>query len=140
VKVLTIGDNTLHLLNQAVRLLNKRTNETLQEFGLFHSQWSILYCLVNRGELSQTEISRYLHVERPTVTRTIRKLEENGWIERSKGIDKRENLIRLSETAEEKMPSIREKIQSFEIEQLDGIKGEELATVNKTLKKIMKEV
>ena len=137
---MTIGDNTLHLLNQAVRLLNKRTNETLQEFGLFHSQWSILYCLVNRGELSQTEISRYLHVERPTVTRTIRKLEENGWIERSKGIDKRENLIRLSETAEEKMPSIREKIQSFEIEQLDGIKGEELATVNKTLKKIMKEV
>lgn len=134
------GDNTLHLLNQAVRLLNKRTNETLQEFGLFHSQWSILYCLDNRGELTQTEISRYLNVERPTVTRTIRKLEENGWIERSKGADKRENLISLSETAEAKMPSIRDKIQSFEVEQLDGIKGEELATVHKILKKIMKEV
>jgi len=136
---LNYEDNALHLLNQTVRILNKRTNETLQEFGLFHSQWSILYCLDKRGKLTQTEISRYLNVERPTVTRTIRKLEENGWVERSKGTDKRENLIELSEIAEFKMPAIRQKIKLFEAEQLYGLTAEDIEELNKTLKMIMKE-
>ncbi|WP_431189496.1 MarR family winged helix-turn-helix transcriptional regulator [Aciduricibacillus chroicocephali] len=133
-------DNSIHLLNQTVRLLNKKTNETLMEFGLFSSQWTILYCLDKKGQLSQTEISHYLNVERPTVTRTIRKLEENGWIIRTKGEDKRENLISLSEEALEKMPSIQNKIRTFENEQLGNLTDNEIDTLNALMKKIMKEV
>jgi len=131
--------NLIHLLNQTVRLLNKRTNETLQEFGLFHSQWTILYCLQKKGSMTQTEICKYLNVEPPTVTRTIRKLEENGWVFRTKGQDKRENMIGLSGYAQHNMEAIREKIHAFETLQLQSVDDSEAAVLEIILKKIMKE-
>ncbi len=34
--------------------------------------------------MTQKEIWSYLNVEAPTVTRTIKRLEENGWIQRNR--------------------------------------------------------
>lgn len=133
-------EDAIHRLNQTVRLLNKKSNEALHEFGLYSSQWAVLYCLDRKGRLSQTEICRYLNVERPTITRTIRKLEENGWVEREKGKDRRENLISLSEEAEKKLPAVNSRIRTFEEEQLGDLTAEEVLSLNRILKKIMKEV
>lgn len=43
------------------------------------------------------EISSYLGVEAPTMTRTLARLEKSGWITRTAGKDKREKLISLTD-------------------------------------------
>ena len=45
--------------------------------------------------MTQKEIWQYLNVEAPTVTRTIVRLEESGWINRREGTDTSKNSPRL---------------------------------------------
>ncbi len=64
------------------------------------------------------EIWSYLNVEAPTVTRTIKRLEENGWIQREQGEDKREKLVVLTKEAELKYNSINQEMLKFEEDML----------------------
>lgn len=68
--------------------------------------------------MTQKEIWSYLNVEAPTVTRTIKRLEENGWIQREQGEDKREKLVVLTKEAELKYDSINQEMLKFEEDML----------------------
>lgn len=103
-----------HELHQKSRLSIKEVNEALKGFGLYSSQWSILFCLKQLGAMTQKEIWQYLNVEAPTVTRTIVRLEESGWVFRQEGQDKRERIVYLTPCAEKRMPEIERTIQQVE--------------------------
>ncbi|WNV79394.1 MarR family transcriptional regulator [Bacillus atrophaeus] len=109
-----VNRHLIHQINQSARLITKKANEQLEPFGLFSSQWTILYCLRTIGPMTQKEIWSYLNVEAPTVTRTIKRLEENGWIQREQGEDKREKLVVLTHEAEKKYDEINIKMLEFE--------------------------
>ncbi|MGG3640477.1 MarR family winged helix-turn-helix transcriptional regulator [Bacillus gobiensis] len=110
----SINRKLFHMFNQAARSISKKTNEQLEEYGLYGSQWTILYCLHKFGPMTQKEIWTYLHVEAPTVTRTIKRLEEKGWIYRTLGNDKREKVVALTEEAVNKYHDIQLKLKEFE--------------------------
>lgn len=103
-----------HLLNQRKRLLNKKMNDSLKPFGLYASQWSILFCVNQFGRMSQTDIWKYLNVEAPTMTRTLVRMEKSGWIVRKPGKDKRERMIELTEKAKQKLPAIQQEVSKLE--------------------------
>ncbi|MBT0955314.1 MarR family transcriptional regulator [Bacillus velezensis] len=113
-----VNRRLIHQINQCARLITKKANERLEPFGLYSSQWSILYCLKTFGPMTQKEIWSYLNVEAPTVTRTIKRLEENGWIQREQGEDKREKLVVLTKEAELKYNSINQEMLKFEEDML----------------------
>ncbi|ASB54951.1 MarR family winged helix-turn-helix transcriptional regulator [Bacillus velezensis] len=113
-----VNRRLIHQINQSARLITKKANERLEPFGLYSSQWSILYCLKTIGPMTQKEIWSYLNVEAPTVTRTIKRLEENGWIQREQGEDKREKLVVLTKEAELKYDSINQEMLKFEEDML----------------------
>ncbi|AGF25949.1 MarR family transcriptional regulator [Bacillus velezensis] len=113
-----VNRRLIHQINQCARLITKKANERLEPFGLYSSQWSILYCLKTIGPMTQKEIWSYLNVEAPTVTRTIKRLEENGWIQREQGEDKREKLVVLTKEAELKYNSINQEMLKFEEDML----------------------
>ncbi|QWQ28009.1 MarR family transcriptional regulator [Bacillus velezensis] len=113
-----VNRRLIHQINQCARLITKKANERLEPFGLYSSQWSILYCLKTIGPMTQKEIWSYLNVEAPTVTRTIKRLEENGWIQREQGEDKREKLVVLTKEAELKYDSINQEMLKFEEDML----------------------
>ncbi|SDM90927.1 MarR family winged helix-turn-helix transcriptional regulator [Sediminibacillus halophilus] len=115
----------IHLLKQKVRYLNKQMDERLREYGLFHSQWSILFCLYHNGPMTLTAIWQYLHVEAPTVTRTIKRLESKGWVYRRQGQDKREKIIGIAEDAFDMVVEVAEMIEAFEDEMLNGLSKEQ---------------
>ncbi|AZB41630.1 MarR family transcriptional regulator [Bacillus sp. FJAT-42376] len=128
--------NIIHNLHQAVRYLTKESNSRLQEHGIYSSQWSVLYCLDRFGPMSQTEIWRYLNVEAPTVTRTIARLEESGWINREPGADKREKIVSLTPLADEKLEQIKQSIKAFEEEMLRDLNENDRRTLTSLLGKI----
>ncbi|MBT2570636.1 MarR family transcriptional regulator [Planococcus sp. ISL-110] len=125
-----------HEIHQKSRLSISEVNETLKEFDLYSSQWSILFCLKQFGSMTQKEIWQYLNVEAPTVTRTIVRLEKSGWILRREGKDKRERIVQLSLFAEQKMPAIENRIRQTEKRLVSGLSDEEQEQLLALLKKI----
>lgn len=125
-----------HELHQKSRLSIKEVNEALKKFELYSSQWSILFCLKQFGAMTQKEIWRYLNVEAPTVTRTISRLEESGWIVRKEGADKRERIVELSPFAVQQVPEIEKRIRNVEEDLVSGLTDEEQHQLLVLLKKI----
>lgn len=125
-----------HEIHQKSRLSIKEVNEALREFDLYSSQWSILFCLKQFGSMTQKEIWQYLNVEAPTVTRTIVRLEESGWVVRREGKDKRERIVQLSSFAEQKVPEIENRIRQTEERLVSDLSDEEQEQLIVLLKKI----
>lgn len=93
-----------HTLHQLSRQLTNRLNDALKPFGLYSAQWSVLFVLHTKGSLTQKELSEYLFVEAPPMTRTIQRLVKQGYVKQIPGKDKREKYIQLTEEAVREFP------------------------------------
>jgi DNA-binding MarR family transcriptional regulator len=129
-----------HRINQLGRLLTKRLNEKLAPSGLHSSQWSIIWLLHDKKEYTQVEMSHYLNVEAPTITRTLARLEEMGWITRQEGKDKREKRIRLTEKAEDQFQTWFKAAVRIEKDVLQQIDEQDLEVFHRVLEKMMKNL
>ncbi|MDR4887260.1 MarR family winged helix-turn-helix transcriptional regulator [Fredinandcohnia sp. QZ13] len=98
------GHELFHAVHQLSRQLTKHVNETLEPFGLFSAQWSVLFVLKTKGTSTQSELCDYLTVEAPPMTRNIQKLVKLGYVRQIQGIDKRTKQIELTEKALTEFP------------------------------------
>ncbi|MYL59330.1 MarR family transcriptional regulator [Virgibacillus halodenitrificans] len=126
----------IHLFNQRYRHLNKEMNYRLQEHNLYSSQWSVIFCLNRFGPMSQTEIWKYLHTEAPTITRTVSRMEKNGWLIRKPGKDKRERVIELTEKATNEYAALRQTMDQFDHDMLASLSEQEKKQLYLLLKKM----
>jgi MarR family transcriptional regulator, transcriptional regulator for hemolysin len=93
-----------HGIHQLSRELSKELNEALEPYGLYSSQWAVLYVLKEKGTLTQKELCQYLAVEAPPMTRTIQRLLKQEYIEQHSGQDRRKKHIQLSTKALKEFP------------------------------------
>jgi MarR family transcriptional regulator for hemolysin len=96
------------------RPLISKLNEVLSDFDLSYSLWQIIFFVKNNETCSLVEISNHFNVEKPTVTRTVRRLEEKRIVEVVPSNDKREKIIKLTDTGKELYRECREKITDLE--------------------------
>ncbi|HEX6593361.1 MAG TPA: MarR family transcriptional regulator [Bacillota bacterium] len=129
-----------HQFFQVNRQFSKLINEKLAPLGLYRSQWTVVYFLKHHGPSTQKEICKYLNVEAPTITRTVKRLEKSGWIERTIGKDKREKRIQLTEEANGQFKQWQQTIHTFELRVLDGVPGQAQEEFVNTLKKMNKNM
>lgn len=87
--------------------------------------------------MTQKDIWTYLHVEAPTVTRTVSRLEKNGWVERIQGDDKREKVVKMTEEAKIKYDDIQLKMQEFEEEILSVFEERDKKTFQRLLNQLL---
>lgn len=125
-----------HSINQFTRHFSKVLNESLVPLGLYAAQWTIIYRLKTGGPSTQKEISSYLGVEAPTMTRTLARLEKSGWITRTAGKDKREKLISLTDTAILEYDNWLAAVRSSESNVLQNITEEEISTMIRLMEKM----
>lgn len=125
-----------HELFQKTRFLTNEINVTLKKHNLYASQWTVLYTIQKHGEMSLTQIWKYLNVEAPTITRTVYRLVELGWIDIRPGKDRREKIVRLSEKASLDFSAIKESILEFEDRMVEGLTKEEETILIELLRKI----
>lgn len=126
----------IHELFQKTRFLSQEVNNTLKKYNLFASQWSVLYCIQRHKEMTLTQIWKYLNVEAPTITRTVNRLAELGWIDICSGTDKREKIVKLSEQALQQFPAIKAAMMEFEDRMVNSLSDEEEAQMLELLQKI----
>ncbi|MBG9543814.1 MarR family winged helix-turn-helix transcriptional regulator [Cytobacillus firmus] len=125
-----------HSINQFTRHFSKVLNESLVPLGLYAAQWTIIYRLKTGGPSTQKEISTYLGVEAPTMTRTLARLEKSGWIARTAGKDKREKLISLTDAAILEYHNWLAAVRSSESNVLQNITEEEISTMIRLMAKM----
>ncbi|MGE7765421.1 MarR family winged helix-turn-helix transcriptional regulator [Peribacillus sp. NPDC096540] len=118
---------------QFSRSFTKKLNEQLAKVDLFHSQWLIVYYLNQYGRSTLVEISNYLDVEKPTVTRTVNRLEERKLIEQIPGKDKRERRIQLTELGERTYQEAKKVVDEFELQLMSGLAEEDREVTLRTL-------
>jgi MarR family transcriptional regulator, transcriptional regulator for hemolysin len=125
-----------HSINQFTRHFSKVLNESLVPLGLYAAQWTIIYRLKTGGPSTQKEISSYLGVEAPTMTRTLARLEKSGWITRTAGKDKREKMISLTDAAILEYDNWLAAVRSSESNVLQNITEEEISTMIRLMAKM----
>lgn len=122
------------------RPFENRLNLELSKHDLYRAQWSILYYLSNFGSATLVELSNYLSVEKPTVTRTIARLEELGYVEHVPGKDRREKRMQLTELGRKIYKDVRVTIDQFEQDILKGISEEEQLEAIRIMEEIRKNI
>ena len=129
-----------HQYLQTARLFTKQLNDQLAQHDLFHSQWAIIYYLKHHGPSTLVDISNYLNVEKPTITRTVTRLEERKFIEQIPSVNKREKRIRLSVAGEEIYTSCIHTVSHFEKSVLSGISEDEMQLTMQVLNKMQMQL
>ncbi|WP_410489333.1 MarR family winged helix-turn-helix transcriptional regulator [Bacillus sp. DTU_2020_1000418_1_SI_GHA_SEK_038] len=131
-----IQNNLFHSINQFSRHFSKVLNEALTPLGLYTAQWTIIYLLKTNGPATQKELSHYLGVEAPTMTRSLARMEKSGWITKKTGIDKREKQIILTEAANDMYDTWLQTVRSCEEQVLKNISDQETTEMLSILKKM----
>jgi DNA-binding MarR family transcriptional regulator len=83
-------------LRRAARALTQTYDEALRPLGLRVTQFTILQALSLTGEVSQGELGQLLAMDSTSLTRSLRLLEQQGWIQDRPGKDRRERRLSVS--------------------------------------------
>lgn len=110
-----------HQLIHLYRPFENHLNIQLAKHDLYRAQWTILFYLSNNGSTSLVELSNYQGVEKPTITRTINRLEELGYVEQLPSHDKREKRMQLTLLGKNVYEDVRVTIDAYEQNILKGI-------------------
>lgn len=129
-----------HQLLMLYRPFENRLNVHLAEHQLYRAQWTILYYLAHNGSVTLVELSHYMGVEKPTVTRTMSRLEELGYVEHVPGKDKREKRMQLSEAGKQVYKDVRVTIDDYEQAILEGITEQEQMETIRIMEEIRKNI
>lgn len=115
-------------------------NALLSPFELSYSLWQVVYYLKKNGASTLVDISTYFDVEKPSITRRVRRLEELQMVEQIPGADRREKIIQLTKTGEAVYRECRNKITALENSLMEGISGEEQSVIFQSLPKVRETI
>ena len=65
------------------RIVSRIYDDALRPYGIRFSQMNILTVLVLKGPIQPTAVGNLLSLEKSTLSRNVRLMEENGWIKTS---------------------------------------------------------
>ena len=85
-------------LRRAARAVTQLYDDEMRASGLKATQFTILQVLGTRGESRQSAIGEVLALDATTLTRTMKLLSREGWVESRPGEDRRERYWRLTES------------------------------------------
>ena len=83
-------------LRKAARAVTRVYDEALKPSGLRATQFSLLGVVSNRGPVGMTELARALVMERTTLTRNLKPLMDQGFLQVVDGADRRQRPIAVT--------------------------------------------
>ncbi len=83
-------------LRKATRAVTQYYDRMIKPSGLRGTQFTLLAALSEMKAITITHLADFLMMDRTTLTRNLRPLQKQGYIERSMGDDQRRREIRLT--------------------------------------------
>lgn len=98
-------------LGAAISIINRAhliiLNERLEVFGLSAGQFPVLMCLIRKQNVMQDTLARHFHIDKGSIARSVKKLEDAGFIRRIIDPDNRRAVrLFLTEKGEQVAPEI----------------------------------
>ena len=70
-------------LTQVMGARDRRLNAELKAFGLRVPEWRALAAIYSRKSCMMSELAELASIDRTTLTRTVDRMQESGWLARS---------------------------------------------------------
>ena len=87
-------------LRRAARVVTQFYDQALRAAGMRVTQFTLLQVLARAGAISQGELGELLGIDSTTLTRTLRLLRKQGWIEAQRGQDRRQLRLKLTDAGQ----------------------------------------
>src|SRR5258708_23567567 len=94
-------------LRQAARAVTQLYDRCLRARGTEAPQFALLAMLDRQGRCNQAAMGRRLDLDKTTLSRNLKLLEQKRWIEFSPGSDARERMVALSPAGRRQLAAAR---------------------------------
>lgn len=113
----------------------------VKEIGIHRTQHRILMHLARDGMLpSQKELAARLDITPAAVTGALKKIEQDGYVERTLGQDTRYNELKITKKGIDMVNRTREIFSAADTAMFDGFTDEELDTYISCLEKLQANI
>lgn len=113
----------------------------ISRLGIHRTQFIILMHLAKQEKLpSQKELARRLDITPAAVTGALKKIENDGYVERTLGRDNRYNELRITEKGRELVNNAHKIFCQVDRSMFEGFSGEELETYISCLNKLQANI
>lgn len=92
------------------RLFNKFYQEALAPYKLTYSQYLLLTALWENDHQELRDLGQTLHLQSNTLTPLVKRMEQRGWVKRTRPDDKRRLIVNLTEKAKTSEAPIHEEL------------------------------
>lgn len=128
-------------INELGRDIRKIFNYHLDGYSLGDGQFKILYEVFNNPGISQDRLSKKRNVDKTTIAKAIKKLINDGYIQKKKDIkDKRIYCLLCTEKAIQLIPEIKRVIKLENEIVTKGFSQEELNIFREMIKKMSQNI
>lgn len=128
------------LLLRCARLMSDEINTILLSSQLNYSLWQVLYVIQSQQQATLADISSYLNVSRPSITKRIQHLVELDLISQIETADKRQKLFTLSQKGLETFVYCSQQIDHFEDQLLAPISAQEISSSQQVLAAVLQRL
>ena len=136
-KVLTSLDALTFRFEDVPRLLRRTIDSALDGYGLSRTQWRLLAYVLRDEGMTQTELARFLELERASVGQAIDTLEKKDLLKRKKAKgDRRVWRIFPTDKARQLLPELRDTIDEIYDQMFDGFSDDEIKKLHNFLDRI----
>ena len=109
--------------------------------GIHRTQHRILMHLARNDKLpSQKELAEHLDITPAAVTGALKKIEKDGYVERTLGHDNRFNELRITDKGRELVNLTREIFSEVDTSMFEGFSDEELDSYISSLEKLQANI
>jgi MarR family transcriptional regulator for hemolysin len=131
-----VGAEFAVALGRVSRRWRVRLDERFRHTGLTQARWIVLLQLSQAGAMSQRELAERIGVEGPTLVRALDKLEDQGFVARRAGDDRRVKEIHLTDAAGPVLAEITRISTELRRVLLADVPARDLATAWRVLKAV----
>lgn len=130
-----------YALTQTTRAYQQALNAELAPYGVTIRQSQVLGWLRKNGNLTQCQLARLLGIEPATLAGVLERMERDGLILRiADRSDRRRNLIRLNQCAEELGDAVVECSARVCARAVQGLSPQEIDALRRLLKRILQNL
>jgi DNA-binding MarR family transcriptional regulator len=124
-------------ITQAARSMRTALSRSLGESGLYAGQDGVILTLAEEDGLTPGQLALRLGVKAPTMTRTIGRMEAQGFVERrADGTDGRLIKVHLTATGQDSVERIGRSVADCGLLAVKGLSDKEIRTLLKLLKTV----
>ena len=138
------GQKVICRFMEARRMHRRAIGRFAADLGLHHSQHRMLMHLVHNDVIrSQKQLAEHFGVSPAAIATTLKKLEADGYIERTKsadGLDCRNNEIIITELGRRVATETEKYFRQVDCRAIDGFSEEEIATFVSLLDRMCKNL